>query len=638
MGRRSGSSAAASGLIEPGRQAPGGDKFAPDMIGTAGVKNVIYHAQRLMQIHALLDQGQPNEARAQIEQAVLHEPDNPAAWHLAGVIRRRTGDLTGAITALRQAIAAGQPGAEVWNSLGLALEDSGQPQEALPAFEQAIEREPEYVAALTNRARMLCQAGEHQSAERSLRDALQRQPHSVGLLNSLGATLLDAGRADDAEPVYRKALALQPDNRVATIRLGQALREMGQAAAAVQLFRESQPRLGGTPEFVEAMAGALTESGEWRVAEAELEQLCNQAPGYFPAHRALVRLGREYGSEKDCYRSFRAMAQQWPRETLIWHHWLSILLQYRDYADLLTITETAAASIGDTEQVLFSRAIALGELGRAEEAEAVFQRLEQSPTDGTQAYLSARARNAIRLHDGARAERFAAQAAAQDPLDQFALAYLGLAWRLLGDEREFWLHDYERQAQQIALAGYDTPGRIEELCDVLRELHHARHHPPDQSLRGGTQTEGALFLRSHPAIRQLRDAISETVLAYVSGMPDDDTHPFYRRKQAGVRFTGSWSVRLTEAGFHIVHIHQAGWISSALHLVVPPVKDGEPDNAGALVLGEPPAELALGLPPRRIVRPKEGHLVLFPSSMWHGTVPFEGGNERLTVAFDVVPV
>jgi hypothetical protein len=70
---------------------------------------------------------------------------------------------------------------------------------------------------------------------------------------------------------------------------------------------------------------------------------------------------------------------------------------------------------------------------------------------------------------------------------------------------------------------------------------------------------------------------------------------------------------------------------------VPPVKDGEPDNAGALVLGEPPAELALGLPPRRIVRPKEGHLVLFPSSMWHGTVPFEGGNERLTVAFDVVP-
>lgn len=590
-----------------------------------------------MQIHALLDHGQPNEARAQIEQAVLHEPANPAAWHLAGVIRRRTGDLAGSIAALRQTIAAGQPGAEVWNSLGLALEEAGQTQEALDAFEQATTREPDYAAGLTNRARLLCQTGEHRRAETSLRDALQRQPHSVGLLNSLGATLLDAGRADEAEPVYRKALTLQPDNRVATIRLGQALRETGQAKAAVQLFRDSQPRLGGTPEFIEAMAGALTENGEWRAAEDQLEQLCNQVPGYFQGHRALVRLGREYGSKKDCYRSFRTLAQQWPRESLIWHHWLSILLQYRDYSDLLTVSETAAASIGDTEQVLFSRAIALGELGRAGEAEAIFQRLERSPMDGTQTYLCARARNAIRLHDGARAERFAAQAAAQDSLDQFALAYLGLAWRLLGDEREFWLHDYDRHAQQIALTGYDTSERLEEVRGVLRDLHRARHHPPDQSLRGGTQTEGALFLRSHPVIRQLRDAIRETVLAYVSGLPDDETHPYYRRKQAGVRFTGSWSVRLTEAGFHIAHIHQAGWISSALHLVVPPVKVGEPDNAGALVLGEPPAELELGLPPRRTVRPKEGHLVLFPSSMWHGTVPFEGGSERLTVAFDVVP-
>jgi hypothetical protein len=29
--------------------------------------------------------------------------------------------------------------------------------------------------------------------------------------------------------------------------------------------------------------------------------------------------------------------------------------------------------------------------------------------------------------------------------------------------------------------------------------------------------------------------------------------------------------------------------------------------------------------------------VLFPSFLWHGTVPFRRGERRLTAAFDVVP-
>ena len=35
------------------------------------------------------------------------------------------------------------------------------------------------------------------------------------------------------------------------------------------------------------------------------------------------------------------------------------------------------------------------------------------------------------------------------------------------------------------------------------------------------------------------------------------------------------------------------------------------------------------------VKPEPGLLVLFPSYMWHGTVPFEGDDSRLTVAFDL---
>jgi hypothetical protein len=77
-----------------------------------------------------------------------------------------------------------------------------------------------------------------------------------------------------------------------------------------------------------------------------------------------------------------------------------------------------------------------------------------------------------------------------------------------------------------------------------------------------------------------------------------------------------------------------GWISSAFYVQLPPPDKLGPSPAGWLSHGTPPPELGLGLPAYGYVEPKVGRLALFPSTMWHGTVPFDDG-ERLTVAFDV---
>jgi hypothetical protein len=92
-------------------------------------------------------------------------------------------------------------------------------------------------------------------------------------------------------------------------------------------------------------------------------------------------------------------------------------------------------------------------------------------------------------------------------------------------------------------------------------------------------------------------------------------------------------VRLTGEGFHVNHVHPAGWISSAFYVALPEASMGGVTHSGWLSLGEA-TELGLDLPPVRMVEPKPGRLVLFPSTMWHGTRSFAAG-ERLTVAFDV---
>ena len=92
-------------------------------------------------------------------------------------------------------------------------------------------------------------------------------------------------------------------------------------------------------------------------------------------------------------------------------------------------------------------------------------------------------------------------------------------------------------------------------------------------------------------------------------------------------------MRLAGEGSHANHVHPMGWFSSALYVSLPERGEGD---AGWLTLGEPQKALGLDLPPMRKIEPRPGRLVLFPSTMWHGTIPFAAG-ERLTVAFDVAP-
>jgi hypothetical protein len=59
--------------------------------------------------------------------------------------------------------------------------------------------------------------------------------------------------------------------------------------------------------------------------------------------------------------------------------------------------------------------------------------------------------------------------------------------------------------------------------------------------------------------------------------------------------------------------------------------------AGWIGFGQPPEIYGLDQRPQKLVQPQEGLLVLFPSYMWHGTLPFIGDQYRLTAAFDVIP-
>ena len=181
-----------------------------------------------------------------------------------------------------------------------------------------------------------------------------------------------------------------------------------------------------------------------------------------------------------------------------------------------------------------------------------------------------------------------------------------------------------------------------DIQEVLEQLHRSQAHPIDQTVRGGTQTNGHLFRLKEPLLQELETRISAAAAQVIQRFPHDPKHPLWGRRAKGqtdVKFAGAWSVRLRSEGFHTNHMHPEGWLSSALYIALPDEVQAQQagDKAGYIQFGVPSLEPPSDLEPRRVVRPEIGTLVLFPSYMWHGTVPFTSQQPRITVAFDLLP-
>ena len=409
----------------------------------------------------------------------------------------------------------------------------------------------------------------------------------------------------------------------------------GRARVALEAGLDARPlfdtalRLGPSGEVVLGRAAARFAMGEGAAAATELAALLGSNPRWVQGHVQWAQLAAMTGHAADATATIdRALALE-PGNAGLWQAAIDILTKADRHDEAWARADAAIAATGNASPFALSRAAALSDAGEADLAAAAFAPLGEPQQIGHAIHL---ARHLIRAGDGARLAALTERWMDGDDAHLF-WPYASISWRQMDDPRAAWLERDERLVSITDLTPQLPP--LDRLADRLRDLHARSGRYLDQSVRGGTQTDGPLLSRIDPEIRALRAAIIGAVEAYRAGLPPiDAAHPMLRHRRDGrVRFAGSWSVRLSGAGHHSNHVHPQGWISSAFYVALPDKLDGE---EGWLTLGEAQFELNAGLPAIRRIEPKAGHLVLFPSMLWHGTLPFDAG-ERLTVAFDVAP-
>ena len=144
---------------------------------------------------------------------------------------------------------------------------------------------------------------------------------------------------------------------------------------------------------------------------------------------------------------------------------------------------------------------------------------------------------------------------------------------------------------------------------------------------------GNLFASTDNEIIRLQKIIEKQIINYRE-IYKDSTDLFIKKWPTESKFRG-WHVKLFKQGHQKSHIHPAGWLSGVFYLKVPKLLNKNEGSIEFTLYGyDYFNDKNL---PNLIHRPKIFDITLFPSSLFHRTIPFSSQEERQVIAFDLVP-
>jgi tetratricopeptide (TPR) repeat protein len=556
--------------------------------------------------------------------------------------------------------------------IGAVRLQQGRFSEAAPMFARARALVPGEVRFAFLHGTALAGLQQWQAAVSAFQAAIKLGPNIADIYLSLGQAQRKLGQQQEAQNTYRKLLRFQPENVDGYIALSSALAELGQFADAEAPLRRAL-LYARDPKTVAGINNnlAIVLSSQSRHAEAleSLERTQELAPDLDGLDQRRIDRLYQLGRYEECLSLYRKLLDRDPTDAEMHRAYNSLLYRLGRTDDYLASFDRAP----QTREILLAKARMLMMEDRAADAQAIFNELLiRDPLDmtatagwanslmqtgryqeavaafetvmnrrGGETDFGGAAAAAMLAGDPQKAEYFCQAGLRRNPYDQSCLALLGTSLRLRDDERDEILNGYD---SLIRVFDLDPPNGFssmesfnQELGAYLASLHPKTDAYLEQSLRGGTQTEGMLFHAGHALVEKLRMRIEEAVHAHIAGLPADESHPFLARRRQSFGYAGSWSSLLRDCGFHVNHLHPEGWISSCYYVTVPDeTKDSDTRN-GWIKFGEPALDVALKNPVRRAIQPVPGRLVLFPSYMWHGTVPLRAPSPRTTIAFDATP-
>lgn len=420
-------------------------------------------------------------------------------------------------------------------------------------------------------------------------------------LGNHAIALKKAGRFAEAIETLRRSLVLRPGSAVTLANLGSCLIAADRSEEAETPLRQA---IAANPAHFEAwnnLGVALARTRRHGDAIAAYRKALSIRPDHVEAALNLVDALSAEGRMSEAEASAVQMVQRLPGHARAANQLGGLLEAKGNLQEAIAIYATAFATGPINHPVGVNLARALIRMGRYDDAVGVTDRLLGAlPTVTTPLALKSA-----------------------------ALDHLGHAEELrelIGLDRFVKLVDVDSAPGFSSMAAFNAA-----LEDELRSHASLTFEPDGLVTRKGQQSDDIAKVGT-PALQALAQKATGELQAYQTGLVPS-AHPFVQAMPDRWTLT-MWGTILSPGGSVKPHIHAPNWLSGVYYPALP--DETIEGQQGWFAIGALPDSLGGG-GTRHAYEPRAGRMILFPSYLWHTTLPFGGAQDRISFAFDLVP-
>jgi tetratricopeptide (TPR) repeat protein len=540
------------------------------------------------------------EALPLIESAIKARPNYAEAFTNRALVRLRTKNIVGAIEDSEIAISIKPHLTQIWGLLGSLRYQNKNLSGAIEALKRAQSLDPDNVNYMVDLGEFFRQDQKIEEAIAILEEATEKAPKNANAWINLGTALQQNNKIESAQAAYKKALTINPNSAEVCNNLGSIAKNTKDWESARKYFEQAIMIKPGLAEAHNNLGSILKELGRIEAAVTSYKKAIAIKPDYAEAHNNLGTTLIELGRIEDAETS---------------------------YKNAITIKP-------DYSEAHYDLGLILKELGRLENAKTSFAKAIKSKPD----FIKAHNEILTCLYLMDEKSLFFGELDLLIKQDESNSVVGSLTCRSAlryGEERpNIFCNEPLKYSLLVDLKSrYNFEETfVRNAKTILSEDKRLNRRQP--LLSNGYQTSGNLFVIENSYTDQIQKAIRLEIERYRTSF--ESTQEGFIRKWPNEYDLYGWLISMKSGGELQPHIHENGWLSGSIYINVPP---NSKNDSGKLVvaLGKDSDATNSRQNSKKIIDVVTGSMALFPASLMHHTIPFESEEERIVLAFDVVP-